>query len=367
MGDLAKLKHAPPVTLAEVTQQERTHQFRLIHAADLEARAPEWIIRGLIETDSLAMIFGDPACGKSFLAVDWACSVATGKEYHGHTVQQAPVIFIAGEGLNGIARRLQAWGIRYGADLSLAPLYVSSGPADLIDDLAVLEVTHAVDAIVEAQGAPAMVIVDTVARNFGPGDENSTQDMTKFIAAADTIRTRYRCSVLLVHHTGHGDKTRARGAMALKGALDAEYRLEKGEDGVTRLEATKMKDAELPEPMAFKLRSVELALLDDEGKAVTSAVLDPVEYEPPARRTSSGMGKWQMVALESLQELYTRNRSNREQGGYDPSGARITIEQWREACYEREMSRQRFNEARESLVRRNAIRIENIHVYLSEL
>src|SRR5690625_1661515 len=110
IGGRCAMRHGLDLTAPDVTvtaEAESAGRFHLIHAADLKARAPEWIIRGRVEANSLAMIFGDPACGKSFLAVDWACSVATGKDYHGHTVQQAPVIFIAGEGLNGIARRLQ--------------------------------------------------------------------------------------------------------------------------------------------------------------------------------------------------------------------------------------------------------------------
>jgi len=50
---------------------------------------------------------------------------------------------------------------------------------------------------------------------------------------------------MLVHHTGHSEKQRARGSIALKGALDTEYRLDKVGDEIT-LTNTKMKDAEPP-------------------------------------------------------------------------------------------------------------------------
>ena len=52
--------------------------------------------------------------------------------------------------------------------------------------------------------------------------ENSTQDMSRFVAACDAVRRRYGCTMLIIHHSGHGDKGRARGAIALKAALDAE-------------------------------------------------------------------------------------------------------------------------------------------------
>ncbi|MDV7400135.1 AAA family ATPase, partial [Arthrospira platensis SPKY1] len=37
----------------------------------------QWIIEGYVEADSLAQVFGDPGCGKSFVAIDMACSIAT--------------------------------------------------------------------------------------------------------------------------------------------------------------------------------------------------------------------------------------------------------------------------------------------------
>jgi hypothetical protein len=64
--------------------------------------------------------------------------------------------------------------------------------------------------------------------------------------------------MLVVHHSGHGDKQRARGAMALKGAIDFEYRAEKSDDTIT-LTNTKMKDATGPDPLAFRLQGVPLA------------------------------------------------------------------------------------------------------------
>jgi hypothetical protein len=35
--------------------------------------------------------------------------------------------------------------------------------------------------------------------------------------------------------------------------------------GTVRFEATKMKDAPIPDPLAFHLRTVELGMTDDEG------------------------------------------------------------------------------------------------------
>lgn len=354
MSSIEALRNAPPVE----------PRFHFIKAANIEVTQPEWLIRGLLERDVLALVFGDPGCGKSFLAVDWACSVATGRDYAGHKVKHGPVLYLAGEGRNGIARRLRAWTIRSGESLEDAPLYLSSGPAALCDLQSAAEVQAAVADLAEAEGSPALIVVDTLARNFGPGDENSTHDMSVAIQAMDALRSVHRCTILLVHHTGHADKTRARGAMALKGALDAEYRLERGEDGVTRLDSTKMKDAPEPPPMAFKLRTVELGFEDDDGDPVTSAVLDAVDYSPPASRKPV-RGKHQARALALLEKLTDEHRERVAGDDRDPEQARVSLNDWRQAMREAGIPRQRTYDIPETLAASGEVEVR--HGYVARL
>lgn len=75
-------------------------------------RSVEFIVDGYFESDALSMIFGPPGSGKSFVALDVACCVATGTPWHGMKVKQGAVIAIVGEGLNGIGRRIKAWSIQ---------------------------------------------------------------------------------------------------------------------------------------------------------------------------------------------------------------------------------------------------------------
>jgi hypothetical protein len=361
-----------PATVADTYQKVRSSfqeeqdpykntGFRLIPIHQLECKPPEWIVRDYLEADSLAVAFGDPASGKSFWAICLGCCIAIGADFYSLPVISGPVIFIAGEGRNGIARRLKAWEIRNGLDLSKAPFYLSKGPAALCDPESTAQVLNAVDQVAR-DAPPKLVVIDTLARNFGPGDENSAKDMTAAIQAMDTIRTRYRCTVLMIHHTGHGDKTRERGSMALRGGLDASYRLDRDESDVVRLTPLKMKEAELPDPMAFKIRTVELGFQDEDGREVTSAVLDPVDYEPPPKPTKAGRGKWQQVALVQLKHLEHGHRERLERGGFDPDQARVTVESWRDACLGQGMSRQTWNNARHSLSEQSLIVLDDKYV-----
>ncbi|MDM7929837.1 AAA family ATPase [Blastomonas fulva] len=272
--DLATAMGTHPPT--EDRSAARTFQF--VAAGDLQYRAPEFLIDGLIETDTLGLLFGEPGCGKSFLAVDIGLCVATGAAFHGRGVKGGPVFLIAGEGHNGLARRFAAWAIARGVSLNDALLFKSNRAAQFLDAANARNVADAVEELAGLHGEPALIIIDTLARNFGAGDENSTSDMGGFITAVDDLKARFPgCAVLIVHHSGHADKGRARGAMALKAALDCEYRVEKDADAI-RLINTKMKDAEPPRDLHFALKSVDLA------DGATSAVLE--ETDAPDRHAT---------------------------------------------------------------------------------
>ena len=248
--------------------------FKLRLASEFDCSEPDWLIDGLVEVGALVMLFGEPGIGKSFLAIDWAYSVATGSDFLGRPVQQGAVVYIAGEGHRGFGRRREAWELHSGIDTSASPVFLSEGPANMLD--AVSEVKAA---IAELPFPPALIILDTLARNFGGGDENSTKDASAFIASADNLRSDYPdCVVLIVHHSGHAEKQRARGAMALKGAVDIEYRLEATHSGL-RLINTKMKDGETPQSMSMELKSVGQSAVLVAGKDQQSGQVEKISTQ----------------------------------------------------------------------------------------
>ena len=205
-----------------------------------------------------------------------ACCIAAGQDWHGHRVEQGAVFYIAGEGHNGLGRRFSAWQKHYNVDLSGTPLFVSHKPAQFYDAASALDVSEAVETLSsESSLKPRFIIIDTLARNFGGGDENSTKDMNQFVQHVDALKDNWQASVLIVHHTGHGDKSRARGSMALKGALDHEYGVTKAADNTIELSNTKMKDAEAPKSLGFEILPVELDFPDEDGNAMIGAVVCP--------------------------------------------------------------------------------------------
>ena len=317
--------------------------FSLVRAGSLKPRPMDWLISELFERDSLLQIFGPPGGAKTFTVLDMACCIASDKDYHGRKVQPGPVVYVAGEGFNGLARRLKAWQIVNRVSLEDKPLYVSTMPAALLDPVNVAAVMKAID---QTECKPVMVVLDTVARNFGPGDENSTQDMTQFVTACDQIRAAYQCTLGLIHHTGHQEQARGRGSSVLNGAIDASYRIIREDSGPVLVENTKMKDAIPPEPFAFKFETVELGFDNEDGTQATSAVLAPC---PMPTKAPKAKGKHQAHALEVLQRLINENRAELERDGMDPNQARVKRDDWRQACIDDGMHPPRFHDAEKSM------------------
>jgi hypothetical protein len=264
---------AKPAVEVDPAEDERSS---LSDVADLvkDIKPIQWLVRDLVESETLMLTYGQPGTAKSFLEVHRACCVATGTSFFGRQVNKGKVIYVAGEGHNGLARRFRAWEIENHTRLPRGVLYKSESAVDMLSEKAVSKLARHIEEVA-TDGHVALVVIDTLARNFGGGDENSTEDMSKFITLVDIhIRQRFGCVVIIVHHSGKNVLAGARGSSALLAAVDAAYEMIREGDAMV-LSCKKMKDAEKADDMIFKLRTVVLdGVTDDRGGEVTSAVLD---------------------------------------------------------------------------------------------
>jgi hypothetical protein len=271
-----------------------------------DIKSVQWLIDNYLETDALSMVFGPSGGGKSFTVVDMACCVATGTPWHGMAVKQGAVFYIAGEGHNGLARRFKAWTKARGVEITKdTPFFKSNRAIMMLNATAASELSAEVDRLAKETGMePVLVIVDTLARNFGDGDENKQQDANLFIEHLDEfIRRRWKCNVMTVHHSGH-DMDRARGSSALKGAMDQEIWV-KGQAGHIELKVTKMKDAEIPVDRRFRINQIDLGIQDECGIEITGAHLEvdgnPLEFKVGTRTNGSDI-----TAIDVAKAMYPR-------------------------------------------------------------
>lgn len=326
--------------------------FEFTRADDLELTEIKWVVDDYIEADSLAQVFGDPGGGKSFVAIDLACCVATGKPWHGHDVKQGSVFYIAGEGHNGLARRLKAWQIGNGTSLAGVPLYKSHRAAQLYDATEAAVVAESIKQLsAEANCIPSMIVIDTLARNHG-GDENSTQDMNAFIQHLDVyLRQPWKCCVMVVHHSGVADKDRSRGSTALKGALDAEYKcqLDSGTKTIA-FESKKMKDAEMPSPKNFQITQVDLPINNKNGMPVKGAYLTAVDISGLVSQVQkktylSPNQKQVMECLVMLEVSLHQNHQLRP----------VQYDEWRDSAKEHGVKNNRFWEVVKSMISKEMV------------
>lgn len=261
----------------------------LVKMADILALGMEpipWVIKNHTISSGLHLTFGPPKQYKSFVAIDKMLSIATGLPFLGvHEVKkQGLVVYVVGEGIHGVSHRIMAWfkhrGIE-GDDRLKVPFVRTSSSVPLSDEREAKRLADEIRAIEEELGEKVVSIcIDTLARNFGDGDENVTKDMTAYIRNIDThLREPFEAAVEIVHHTGHGNQERARGSIALFGAVDAQCSVTADENGVSYLPQF-YKDAETPDGCLLKVKVVDLGYLDDDGKPVTNIVLEMTDGEP---------------------------------------------------------------------------------------
>lgn len=130
----------------------RTKGFNLVLAGTMPFEEQRFLIEELFEVGELVVMFGPPGAGKSFIAIDMAACVATGKAFHGLKVEAGTVVYIAGEGHAGLARRRRAWELAHGVELGTSPLYFSTVSASLLDPDSIEKVITKIEELQDPPG-----------------------------------------------------------------------------------------------------------------------------------------------------------------------------------------------------------------------
>lgn len=287
----------------------------------------EWLIKNHLEANCVGLVFGPPGCGKSFLILDIGFCIATGIDWNGNKTKQGGVVLIAGEGHAGHSRRAKALAKHYGVEL--INFIVSNFPASLIDEESVKSFWESIKAKCPNV---KLIIIDTLHRNFGGGDENSSGDFSKVMNNIDNYFRSTGATILIVHHSGHSNQDRGRGTSSIKAAMDVEYKVSKNGNTVT-VECTKAKEFTEPEPIAFTLQQQSLGYVDEEGEEVNSAILIPSEYIEDTDEVK--LTENEQVSLDSLQKAIVEKGESiqmdlLENNEANDDTAAVNLNDWRE-------------------------------------
>ncbi len=220
--------------------------LNLLSAEDVDALPDlEWVIVGVLPAPAFGVLYGEPGCGKTFTALSMALAIASGTPWLGRETRQAPVLYIAAEGVLGLKRRLQAHYQKHGmpAPSPEQMRFIASAieimkPASVVAVLATLN---------DASFKPGLIIIDTLARVALGADENSATDMGHVVEGFDRLKRETGATVLVLHHSRKSGGSVERGSSALRGAADVMIQCEAMGEGKligVKLECSKMKDAE---------------------------------------------------------------------------------------------------------------------------
>lgn len=206
---------------------------------------PVFLLDRHIPEKSVGFLYGDPGTGKSFIALDWALTIAFEKpDWFGDAVnhkENGCVIYIAGEGASGFKSRVAAWQHRRGVTADQKGRFgLIHQSVDFMSDEDMKRLLATIRKVVRSP--VSMIVVDTVSRALPGTDENLQKEMSLFVKTCDVVRDAFDCAVLGVHHAGkNGDM---RGSTVLRGAGDFIFKLERKRGAsIGRLVCEKQKDA----------------------------------------------------------------------------------------------------------------------------
>lgn len=229
---------------------------------------PEPLIDNVLDQGTTALLYGKWGTAKTFIALDWAASVATGRSWQDRSTQQRRVLYVVGEGAFGFKGRINAWEVGWGADISDDNLHILPAPVNLTNAAQADQLCALVD-----WGGYSLVVLDTLARCMVGADENSAKDCGIVVDVMTRVLGRtpgQRGVVLGVHHAGKDGKT-LRGSSAFEAAADTVYFTAR-DGGVITLDREKRKDG--PENDSHQLKI-------DPIPFTSSAVLSRSSALPP--------------------------------------------------------------------------------------
>jgi AAA domain len=199
---------------------------------------PEPLIDNVLDQGTTALLYGKWGTAKTFIALDWAACVATGKPWQVRPTVQRRVLYVVGEGAFGFKGRIEAWEIGWQTNVSDDSLDILPLPVNLSSAAEVNQLRALVD-----WGGYGLVVLDTLARCMVGADENSARDCGLVVDAMTRVLASTpggRGVVLGVHHAGKDGKT-LRGSSAFEAASDTVYFAAR-DGGVITLDREKRKD-----------------------------------------------------------------------------------------------------------------------------
>lgn len=269
----------------DTAPDEKPSPFQVLSVADFSvADLPDWLVTGAVVQNSVHCFWGHSGSGKTFITMDMAMCIATGRPWFGRDTERAAVLWVAAEDPHGVHLRALAWCDRHGANRRTLPFRTIEGNVFNLrkDTTRDAIVSAALELLAESGLKHVLIVVDTLARATPGADENSSKDVGEVTAAFDRLRVNLPATLCIIHHSGKDESRGMRGSSALPAGLDSHVCIKKAAAG-SLLDWTpgwgKVKNGPMPGRMGFDLEVVTLGN-DRKGEPVTSCIVQPRDMRP---------------------------------------------------------------------------------------
>ena len=197
---------------------ERTLPVVRVDAIAPQDAGPAWLIEELWGAAAVGLIGGHPKCGKTWLGLDLALSVASGTACLGcYPVRQpGPVlVYLAEDSLATVRQRVEAMAKHRGLALSQLDLHVITAPRLRLDDPGDHDrLLRTVQVL-----GPRLLLLDPLVR-LHQANENDAVEMAQLLCGLRELQKRFQVAVAVVHHIRKNGGAGAQPGQGLRGSSD---------------------------------------------------------------------------------------------------------------------------------------------------
>jgi hypothetical protein len=262
-----------------------TAALPVVRAADLDepSQAGRWLVETLWPRAGVGIIGGAPKCGKSWLGLDLAVSVASGTPcLDTYPVAEAGgvLVYMAEDAAPVVKERLAGICRHRGLDLALLPIGVITAPSvrlDMPSDQQRLRETV-------RRHAPRLLLLDPFVR-LHRVNENQAGDVSAVLGYLRELQRAHDLALVVVHHARkNGGPT---GGQSLRGSSDffawVDTALSLRRHRQQLLLSAEHRAARAPEPAALALvgtdRDMHLAIVPLEHRGDDHAPVDTTDID----------------------------------------------------------------------------------------
>lgn len=201
-----------------VSYVEPAAELPICPAAELpeQSSSDGWLVEGLWSQLAVGFIAGHPKCGKSWLALDMAVSVASGTDCLGcfKVLKAGPaLVYLAEDPLPRVRERIGSLCAHKSISLTGLELNVITAPCLWLDRE---EDRDSLDEALERL-KPRLLVLDPLIRLHGL-DENSSAEVSALLGFLRYLSRKHELSIVVVHHMSK--KSRRQLGQALRGSSD---------------------------------------------------------------------------------------------------------------------------------------------------